>query len=105
MNAWQRCAITIARSQGAKRVLQPLIGRTVLARRFVAFETAEAAVSAARSLLADSGITASLFFLGEYIDDPVRAEETVRRSCEVADLLGRLASVRTSRLIPPPSAT
>lgn len=90
MNAWQRCAITIARSGGAKRVLQPLIGRTVLARRFVAYETTEAAVSAAQTLLADSGITASLFYLGEYIDDPVRTEETVRQSCEVAELLGQV---------------
>lgn len=90
MNAWQRCAITIARSGGAKRVLQPVIGRTVLARRFVAYETAGAAVSAAQSLQADSGITASLFYLGEYIDDPVGAEETVRQSCEVAELLGQV---------------
>lgn len=90
MNAWQRCAITIARSGGAKRVLQPVIGRTVLARRFVAYETAEAAVSAAQSLLADSGITASLFYLGEYIDDSGRTEETVRQSCEVAELLGQV---------------
>jgi proline dehydrogenase len=90
VNTWQRCAITIARSGGAKRVLQPVIGRTALARRFVAYKTAEAAVSAAQSLSADSGITASLFYLGEYIDDPVRTEETVRQSCAVAELLGQV---------------
>jgi proline dehydrogenase len=67
-----------------------VIGRTALARRFVAYKTAEAAVSAAQSLLADSGITASLFYLGEYIDDPVRTEETVRQSCAVAELLGQV---------------
>jgi proline dehydrogenase len=87
MTAWQRGAIAIARSGTAKKAMQPLIGRSVLARRFVAYETAVAAVSAARSLHAEQGITASLFYLGEYIDDPARAEETVRQSCAVASLL------------------
>ncbi|MEJ3652140.1 proline dehydrogenase family protein [Actinomycetes bacterium KLBMP 9759] len=47
-------------------------------------------MSAAQTLWAESGITASLFYLGEYIDDPARTEETVRQSCEVAALLGRV---------------
>jgi proline dehydrogenase len=91
MTAWQRTAIAIARSGFAKTVTQPVVGRTLLARRFVAYGTAEAAVSAARSLRSELGITASLFYLGEYIDDPARAEETVRESCRAAVLLGQEA--------------
>jgi hypothetical protein len=87
MTAWQRTAIALARSRFAKTVTQPVIGRTLLARRFVACGTAEAAVAAAHSLHSQLGITASLFHLGEYIDDPAQAEETVRESCRAAVLL------------------
>lgn len=89
MTVWQRSAITIARSRFAKIVTQPVIGRTLLARRFVACGTAEAAVSSARALCSELGIAASLFYLGEYIDDPARAEEAVRETCRAAVLLGQ----------------
>jgi proline dehydrogenase len=91
MTAWQRTAIAVARSRFAKTMAQPVIGRTLLARRFVACTTAEAAVSAARSLHSGLGITASLYYLGEYIDSPSRAEETVSQSCRAAALLGQHA--------------
>lgn len=91
MTTWQQAAIAIARSRLAKTMTQPVIGRTLLARRFVACSTAENAASAAGSLHAELGITASLFYLGEYIDNPSRAEETVSQSCHAAVLLGRQA--------------
>jgi proline dehydrogenase len=89
MALWQRAAIRVAQSTAAKRFLQPLIGRTLLARRFVDFATADAAVAAAVTLHEELGVSASLFYLGEYIDDPSRAEETVRQSCRIGELLGR----------------
>lgn len=89
MSLWQRIAIGVAQSGSAKRILQPAIGRTLLARRFVEHPTAEAAVSAARALRAGLGINASLFYLGEYVNDPARAEETVGQSCTAAELLSR----------------
>ena len=70
MTAWQRTAIAIARSRMAKTLAQPVIGRTLLARRFIAYGTVNDAVWAARALDSGAGITASLFYLGEYIDDP-----------------------------------
>jgi proline dehydrogenase len=91
MTGWQPAAIAVARSRFAKTLTQPVIRRTLLARRFFACATAEAAVSTARSLYSEFGITASLFYLGEYIDDPARAEETVAESCRAAVLLGQQA--------------
>ncbi|MDX6390510.1 MAG: proline dehydrogenase [Streptosporangiaceae bacterium] len=88
MTAWQRTAIAIARSRMAKTLAQPVIGRTLLARRFIAYGTVNDSVSAALALHSAAGITASLFYLGEYIDDPARAEETVSQTCRAASLLG-----------------
>jgi proline dehydrogenase len=86
--AWQRAMIALARSEHAKRVLRPVVGRTLLAERFVGCANANAAVTAALELRDTHGITASLFYLGEYVDDPARAAETVRQSCKAAELLG-----------------
>jgi proline dehydrogenase len=80
--------IAVARSAKAKRLLQAPVGRSLLAHRFVGRPTAEAAVGVAAALWARHGITSSLFYLGEYVDDPVRTAETVRQSCDVARLLG-----------------
>jgi proline dehydrogenase len=86
--AWQRAMIAFARNVQAKRLLQGLLGRSLLAQRFVGRPTAEAAVAMAADLKARDGITSSLFYLGEYVDDPARTAETVRQSCQVARLLG-----------------
>ena len=93
MTAWQRTAIAIARSRMAKTLAQPVIGRTLLARRFIAYGTVNDAVSAARTLHSGAGITASLFYLGEYIDDPARAEETAATIAAHTLLRLRLAVV------------
>jgi proline dehydrogenase len=82
--------IAVARSERAKRVLQSAVGRTLLAKRFVGYTTADAAAAAALELRVRHGITSSLFYLGEYVDDPDRAAETVRQSCEAAELLGKV---------------
>lgn len=87
MTTWQHAAIALARGRRARRLIEPLVARTVLARRFLEYGSAETAVAAARSLLDRTGITSSLFFLGEYIDDPAVAERTVQESCTVATLL------------------
>jgi proline dehydrogenase len=87
MTVWQNFAIRLARSDHARKVVRPVVGRTVLARRFIEYGSAESAVAAARKLRDEHGITASLFYLGEYVDDPAGAEETVQASCHVARLL------------------
>jgi proline dehydrogenase len=84
---WQRAMIALARSAQVKRLLQGPIGRSLLAQRFVGRATAEEAVVAAAGLRAQQGITSSLFYLGEYVDDVSRTAEAVRQSCNVARLL------------------
>ncbi|HEY3006544.1 MAG TPA: proline dehydrogenase family protein [Micromonosporaceae bacterium] len=86
-DAWQTAMITIARSAKAKRLLHRPIGRSLLAQRFVGRATAEEAVVAAADLKAEQGITSTLFYLGEYVDDVGRTAETVRQSCRAARLL------------------
>ena len=49
----------------------------------------ESGVETALRLSADFGITASLFFLGEYVRDPAKVEQNVRNTIEAAELLGR----------------
>src|SRR5262249_45005850 len=71
-----------ARSAQARRFIEPWIGRPILARRFIEYGAVATAVEAARQLHDRYGITSSLFYLGEYVDDPTVAEETVRATCE-----------------------
>jgi proline dehydrogenase len=87
MSAWQRFAIALARSSRAQRIAEPTMARTVLARRFIEYGSAEAAVTAARRLRDRHGITSSLFYLGEYVDDPTEADRTVKATCEAATAL------------------
>jgi proline dehydrogenase len=87
MTTWQRFAATLATSKRARRMIEPVAARTVLGRRFIEYGSAESAVAAAGNLRERLGIAASLFYLGEYVDDPLRVEETVGESCRVAEAL------------------
>lgn len=87
MTLWQRTMVRLARSERAKAAAGRL-GGTALARRFVAGETAADAVATARRLRDADGTTASLFSLGEYVDDPGAVAETVTRTHEAIAALG-----------------
>lgn len=88
MSLWQRSLIRLARSERLKRVMERVVGATPLARRFVGGESPAAAVAAARRLRDDLGIAASLFYLGEYMTDPVLVEKNVETTLVAIQLLG-----------------
>ena len=78
--------IRLARSERTKRTVAPLAAP--LARRFVGGESAAAAVATARSLRDEHGVTASLFYLGEYVSDSAVIEETIIATLAAIELLG-----------------
>ncbi len=88
MSLWQRSMIALARSERLKQTMQRFGSTTRLARRFVGGDGAEGAVRTARRLRDEFGITASLFYLGEYIGDPVAVEQNVEMTIAVAERLG-----------------
>ncbi len=88
MSLWQRSMIALARSERLKQTMQRFGSTTRLARRFVGGDGAEGAVRTARRLRDEFGITASLFYLGEYIGDPVAVEQNVEMTIAAAERLG-----------------
>jgi len=88
LGLWQESMIGLARSERAKQVMQRLAGRTVLARRFAVIGNGGTAIATARRLHDDLGISASLCYLGEYVDDATAIRRTVEASIDVAGLLG-----------------
>jgi proline dehydrogenase len=88
MGIWQRSMIGLARSDRPPSWVERLPGTRQAAVRFVGGETAEAAVATARRLRDRHGITASLFFLGEYVEDPELIERNVVEAISAAGLLG-----------------
>ena len=85
---WQRAMIGLARSGRARGFAERQVWLAGLAARFTGGPDAGAAITAARALRAE-GISASLFFLGEYIEDPAVVEATVG---QLADVAGSLAA-------------
>jgi proline dehydrogenase len=88
MSVWQRSMIALARSERLKRAMQRFAATTPLARRFIGGDRPEAAVATALQLREEAGITASLFYLGEYVDDPAAIARTVEASIVTAERLG-----------------
>jgi proline dehydrogenase len=87
MRLWQQGMIAMARSRSIQRFMQAHAGMTRLARRFVGGGDPRAAVAEALALHR-RGITASLFYLGEYVTDPRVIGETVQK---LNDILEQLA--------------
>lgn len=85
---WRTGMIALARSAGAKHLMQESRFARSLVGRYVAGPDAETGVSRAVKLLGE-GIGSSLFYLGEYVDRPELVAEAVRQKCRVAELLGR----------------
>ena len=77
MRLWQQGMIALARSRSIKRFMQTHAGMTRLARRFVGGGDPRAAVAEALAL-ERRGITASLFYLGEYVSEPRIIGKTVQ---------------------------
>lgn len=78
--------IRLARSARVTNFVQRQDRLAGLAARFVGGSDVASAVATARALRGD-GITASLFYLGEYVRDPTVVATTVRRLREVISAL------------------
>lgn len=86
MGLWQKAMIACARSATLTKCMQGSGLFDGLSRRFVGGETAGRAVQCARELKA-RGITSSLFYLGEYVDDAELVEVNVAAALEIIPLL------------------
>lgn len=88
MKLWQETMIRLARSERVTRLVQG--GRMFqgLAKRFVGGSSTDEAIATALRLR-DEGIASSLYFLGEYVEDPQIIEYTVSELANVAAKLRR----------------
>jgi proline dehydrogenase len=80
--------IALARSDRVTNAMQRFAATTLLARRFVGGDSPEAAVATARQLRAELGISASLFYLGEYVSDPIAIDRNVEMTIAAIERLG-----------------
>jgi proline dehydrogenase len=85
---WQKSMIALARAPRLKRYVQSRGPARRLARKYVAGGTAAAAVRRAEELLRDHNLRGSLFFLGEYVDQPALVAENVASGIDAAQALG-----------------
>ncbi len=76
MHFWQRAMIFLATHKGIKQWIQNKSFTQGLASRFVGGKHGSAAVSRALDLKT-AGLTASFFFLGEYVRDPAVIARTI----------------------------
>lgn len=86
---WQSGMIALARSGRMTRAVQGSALMASLAHRYVAGTEAAAGMRRAKKLLGQDGIRASLYFLGEYVEDRARIAEAVHEKLAVA---GELAA-------------
>jgi proline dehydrogenase len=86
---WQSTMIALARSPRMKRWMQGSRATSTIATRYVAGETAEQGVVRATELLTQNGLRSSLFYLGEYVDEPGLVEQNFAAKIEVTGLLQR----------------
>lgn len=86
---WQSTMIAMARSDAIKRFMQTARATSFLRDQYVAGVSAVDGVARARALMARSGIRSSLFYMGEYVDDPDLVAETLAQKKTVAEALGR----------------
>ena len=81
---WQSVMIALARSGWLTRLGRGTSLRASPSRRYVAGGDAAAGMGRARELAAADGIRASLFFLGEYVEDRGKIAEAVENKLAVA---------------------
>ncbi len=88
MKAWQKVMIAFARSDGLKAFMQRSAKASALARQFVSgADISQAIATAAR--LRENGIAASLYFLGEYVQEPETVRMTVEQYVSAIAALGK----------------
>jgi proline dehydrogenase len=80
--------IGLARSDRLRAWAGRAPGARQAAARFVGGESAQAGVATARRLRDSYGIAASLFYLGEYVEDPELIERNVMEAISAVEFLG-----------------
>ena len=85
---WQATMIGLARSPATKRFMQGARATSFLRDKYVAGTDASAGRDRALALIEERGIRSSLFFMGEYVDDPELVRETVERKLEIVEAIG-----------------
>jgi proline dehydrogenase len=88
MLLWQKAMIGLVRSQGVTRRMQGSPRMDRFASRYVGGRDAAGGLARAVELRA-AGLDASLFYLGEYVEDPAEIRATVDALTESAVGLGR----------------
>jgi proline dehydrogenase len=78
MRLWQRSMIALARSDSITRFMQARAGLSTLARQFVAGPDTEELLATVQ-MLRSQGCTSSIFYLGEYVEQPEVIDETISR--------------------------
>lgn len=87
MLLWQKTMIALARSESVTGRFQRSKRMTRFARQFVGGEDVDGGIACARKL-GEWGAAASLFYLGEYVDDPAEVRATLDALYAVIDGLG-----------------
>ena len=85
---WQRCMIFLARRKGLKHFMQNQAAMSELSRRFVGGSDVAQAVNIANTLKS-RGCAASLYYLGEYVEDAHVIAHTVSQLRSVAHYLAQ----------------
>lgn len=88
MKLWQEAMIALARSERVTNFVQSRRSFHGLSRRFVGGESTTAALDTARRLQSE-GLASSLYYLGEYVEDPVIIEKAIDQLGQIA---GQLAT-------------
>jgi proline dehydrogenase len=99
---WQRGMIRLARSERLTELVQGRHLLAGLAGRFVAGSDLDSAVSVAQGLH-QQGIGVTLFWLGEYVEDPALVAETARQLRSAAGVLAA-AELDVHLSVDPPQA-
>ena len=84
---WQAVMINLARSASITRFMQSWSASSRLAKRYVAGTASAAACDTALAMKKRS-IRASLFYMGEYLDNDVHVTVNTRQKLEIAKKLG-----------------
>jgi proline dehydrogenase len=83
---WQSWMIALARSRRVTRWMQGNRAAATLARRFIGGTDVTAAIDVARDL-EKAGFATSLYYLGEYVEDPAVVAENGRQKIAAAEQL------------------
>jgi len=84
---WQSNMIALARSGKVKRFMQTSRATSFLRDKYVAGETPDSGIERAEYLFSHYQIRSSLFYMGEYVDEPALVAENIENKLRVIQAL------------------